>query len=619
MAAQPHATRFVSSDVFGGGVIPIDLFAEGYTPQGTPEGIMRRYCASKYLQWLAEKFMTALICHVDNFASCSDPTITRDEKLMVAWYTSDIRDFDPTKQREDNWWADVNAALFTRNKEALCTLRDGIWFLQSAYEKLSRSSKSCTLWRGVDKRLTQVSKHYDRNKKVCWPSFTSASKDQSVMMDFANREGSLIKIEAVCYADFSGLSMRPLEAESLLGINTLVEVQSVITSEQLAGFPGAESIPPNVDLIIVKQIPTPPFGILRLHSAPPLPTKSAKRFIRYLTPCPQSHAECWAGNAPRTLHEKATVKLFFLGYLPIHEGFTTSHVALMCGSSAAAKLVLDTVYTAGSITTSNGLTLLHAAALGGQPVTVLQQLVQGGCVPTAEDAHGCSVMHYAAVGGSVDTLKYFLTNGGNVSGKDSDGYTVMMYAAQGGSVEAMKFVLANGGNMTDKDNIGATVVMSAAYGGSIEAMKLVLANGGNMTDKRNDGGTVMMLAAYGGSVEAMKFVLTNGGNMTGGSVEAMKFVLANGGNLTDKDSNGCTVMMSAAYGGSVEAMKFVLANGGNLTDKDSNGCTVMMAAAYGGSVEAMKLVLANGGSLKGVLRCCSSDETKEFCRSCGGD
>ena len=515
MAAQPHATRFVSSDVFGGGVVPIDLFAEGYTPQDAPEGIMRRYCASKYPQAVGERFVTALIYHVDNVASCSDPTVTRDEKLMVVWYTSDIRDFDRTTNREDNWWAEVNAALYTRNKEALSTLCDGIWFLQSAYEKLSKSSLPCTLWRGVDKRLTQVSKHYDRNKKVCWPSFTSTSKDQSVMMDFAGGEGSLIKIEAVCCAEFSELSMRPQEAESVLGINTLIEVQNAIPSEQLAGFPGAESIPPNVDLIIVKQIPTPPFGVLRLLSIwhPALPTKSAKRFIHYLTPCPQSHAECWAGNAPTTLHEKATVEMLCFPIRPNHEGFTTSHVALMCGSSAAAMLVLDTVHSAGSITTDKGLTLLHAAALGGQPPDFLQQLLQRGCSPTAKDANGCSVMHYAAISGCVETMKYILANGGNMTDISNDGETIMMIAALGGSIEAMKFVLANGGNMTNKTKDDWTLMIYAARGG-VEAMKFVLANGGNMTDKAIDGYTVMMSAAYGGSVEAMKFILANGGNMT---------------------------------------------------------------------------------------------------------
>ena len=650
---------------------------------------------------------------------------------MVAWYTSDIRDFDPTKKPEDNWWAEVNAALYTRNKEALSSLRDGIWFLQSAYEKLSKNSQPCTLWRGIDKRLTQVSQYYGRNKKVCWPSFTSASKKQSVMMDFADRGGSLIKIEAVRYAEFAGLSMRPLEAESLLGINTLVEVQNAIPSEHLAGFPGVESIPPNVDLIVVKQIPTPPFGILRLPSvspvydqfepgqeperqmptrrlpqAPlgrpnrrwaftaimacaallaivlgiglshgpfgilripsvsPLPTNSAKRFIHYLTPVPQSHAECWAGNAPTTLHEKATVEVLFQPTRPTHEGFTTSHAALMCGSAAAAKLVFGTLHDAGSITTDRGLTLLHAAALGGQPPDVLQQLVQRGCSPTAKDAHGCSVMHYAAAGGCVDTLKYILKNGGNMNDKGSnysDGYTVMMAAAYGGSVEAMKFILANGGTMTDKDKDGHNVMMAAARGGSVEAMKFILAKGGNMADKDNSGWTAMMYALKEGSVEAMKFVLDNGGSLTekdnsgytlmmaaayGGSVEAMKFVLANGGSVTDKDNSGHTVMAAAALSSSVEAMKFVLDNGGSMTDKDNHGHTVMESAALRGSVEAMKFVLDNGGrlthatmifaafsdsveamkfvldnggSMKGVLRWCHSDETKKFCRSSGGD
>ena len=84
----------------------------------------------------------------------------------------------------------------------------------------------------------------------------------------------------------------------------------------------------------------------------------------------------------------------------------------------------------------------------------------------------------------------------------------------------------------------------------------------------------------------------------GGSVEAAKLVLANGGgNMTDRDNNGWTVMMHAAYSGSIEAMRLLLANGGNMTDKRDDGYTVMMAAAYGGSIDAVKLALANGGDM----------------------
>ena len=61
MAAQPpQATRFVSSDFFGGGVVPVVLFAEGDTPQDTAESIIQRYCASKYPQKPAESFMTGI-------------------------------------------------------------------------------------------------------------------------------------------------------------------------------------------------------------------------------------------------------------------------------------------------------------------------------------------------------------------------------------------------------------------------------------------------------------------------------------------------------------------------------------------------------------------------------
>ena len=391
--------------------------------------------------------------------------------------------------------------------------------------------------------------------------------------------------------------------------------------------------------------------------------KGARRFMRYLNTYPHSHIDCWAGNVPTALHETAAVRMTCLPYQPTHESIAPTHIAFMCGSVAAAQLVLDTVRDAGSITSTNGLTLLHAAALGGQPPDVLQQLLQRGCSPSSKDTSGRSVMHYAALGGCVDTMKFVLArsgsmtgvdtdtmlaaaeggsieamkfvlaNGGRITDKDSYGWTVMMAAAFGGSVEAMKFVLANGGSITETDRVGTTVMMAAAEGGSVEAMKFVLANGGSMTDKDIGGLTVMMAAARGGSVKAMKFVLANGGSMTetdwgggsvagtdraavmmaaaeGGSVEAMKFVLANGGSITDKMNDGWTAMMAAAFGGFVDAMKYVLANGGSITDKDISGITVMMEAANGSSVEAIEFLLANGGSV--TEKDCSGSTAMSF-------
>ena len=59
---------------------------------------------------------------------------------------------------------------------------------------------------------------------------------------------------------------------------------------------------------------------------------STKRFIRYMTPCPQSHDECGLAICPQ-LHETATVKIPCFCAFQAHEDFATSHVALMCGSA----------------------------------------------------------------------------------------------------------------------------------------------------------------------------------------------------------------------------------------------------------------------------------------------
>ena len=203
------------------------------------------------------------------------------------------------------------------------------------------------------------------------------------------------------------------------------------------------------------------------------------------------------------LNEKATVKMLWsspslCSLTPkTHEGLTTSHVALMCGSSAAAKLVLDTVHAAGSITRSE-LTLLHAAALRGQAADVLQQLINIYNAAAAQQQRmivACSCMYYAALGGCIETMKYIFANGGSMDDKSYHGATVMA-AALGGSIEAMKFVLANGGSVSDKGSDGWNVLMAAAEGGSVDAVRFTLTNGSSTrNDKDVVSRTAMMAAA----------------------------------------------------------------------------------------------------------------------------
>ena len=266
----------------GGGVIPIDLFPVGFSVTQSAEQCLQRFCdASAAISHLAatqrQRFVDSVVYHADNVSdhSKAGSHLSRNEKITVAWFTSDVRSLGG--RLEGNWWFVVNGLLRRRDLDPLRDHHDALWYLQSAFDKISATATPQTVWRGLrDVRLTQISHHYRQGCKICWPAFSSTSKDRTVMSSFgaggaasAAAGSTLLKLTVNHYAELEALSMLPSEAECLLGINTVIEVQHAVPTELLDGFPGLEGLAPNVDLVVCKQVPTPAFGAVstRLRAA----------------------------------------------------------------------------------------------------------------------------------------------------------------------------------------------------------------------------------------------------------------------------------------------------------------------------------------------------------------
>jgi hypothetical protein len=276
-----RCSRFDATlDIEGSGCRPlVGLFpSESYTPKAQAPEVLQAVCSSalRYPPNVVKQLAEMIAYHVGSQPN-NTPSwlsnigcLTKDERYTIAWYSSDVRDLGLPE--ESNWWFVVNQLLRERNLDSLVAHRDGIYYLQSALQKLcssqapgSTTSESVTIWRGLKGvRLAELRNVYFQGATVCWPGFTSVSRKQTTMQTFQGGSGggTMIKLTARGnnIADICRLSLFPGEAECLLGINTIIEVKCSLASDMLAGFPGAEKLPAGVDLVVAEVVETPSFG-----------------------------------------------------------------------------------------------------------------------------------------------------------------------------------------------------------------------------------------------------------------------------------------------------------------------------------------------------------------------
>jgi len=129
-----------------------------------------------------------------------------------------------------------------------------IYFLICGLNKLENTNT--TVYRALDKPLSQLSKQYQLGKSICWVSFTSTSLDKTIMNSFISKnkkEGTFLQINVIEGKDISEFSLFPNEKELLLLPNSQFVVDEVISSQMKKMM----SLPDSIDWIILSQKLTP--------------------------------------------------------------------------------------------------------------------------------------------------------------------------------------------------------------------------------------------------------------------------------------------------------------------------------------------------------------------------
>ncbi len=124
-----------------------------------------------------------------------------------------------------------------------------------------------------------------------------------------------------------------------------------------------------------------------------------------------------------------------------------------------------------------GRTLLHHAAIDGDPATV-DALLRHGLEVDARDYNGETALLYAARQGDIEIVTLLLKHGASKDVRDRDGGIPLTYAAGSGNMACVKLLLRKCVDINTVDNgRGGTPLMYAVDSGSLPIVKLLLARG----------------------------------------------------------------------------------------------------------------------------------------------
>jgi serine/threonine protein kinase len=137
-----------------------------------------------------------------------------------------------------------------RDDVALERFADFSFYFWNGLEKLP--DHAVELFRGLDRRLTDISDLYEAGNVVHWHYPSSTTTDMAVASTFSGG-GTLIRIVQVTNAkSIQTLSLAPIEKEFMLMYTSAFDVEVALPSEKARLLGPFGSLPDNVDLVVLR-------------------------------------------------------------------------------------------------------------------------------------------------------------------------------------------------------------------------------------------------------------------------------------------------------------------------------------------------------------------------------
>ncbi|KAF8046409.1 hypothetical protein N665_3725s0001 [Sinapis alba] len=335
-----------------------------------------------------------------------------------------------------------------------------------------------------------------------------------------------------------------------------------------------------------------------------------------------------------------------------HNGRTLLHHAVLCGSHAAVRVLLNCGADPETPTRCVELRPIHIAARYGS-VDIIQELVGFGCdinsktddedtalLISTRHKHSECVKVLALAGADFGLVNKFghsvisvaesskwslgleevvleLIRFGVVPhSSNASVFSPLLYVAQAGDAEALKtLVKAQGVFLDYQDEEGFSAAMLAAMNGHVEAFRVLVYAGADVKLLNKSGETAVSLSEKNGSLDMIEKVMLefalekDNRNMAGGfyalhcaarrgDVKAVELLSGKGYGLDVPDGDGYTPLMLAAIEGHGKMCEFLISHGANCNAKSGKG-KALLDLAVGDAEKVIRNELSRRFVIKG--------------------
>ena len=208
-----------------------------------------------------------------------------------------------------------------------------------------------------------------------------------------------------------------------------------------------------------------------------------------------------------------------------------------------------------------------------------------------------------------------------IEGKDDDGNKPLFLALKMGSEVVVKLLLEKGADTSSRDKNGLTPLCWAIANGAGRSAAMLLLDHGADADLASGEhkATPLSQAAAVGDLDIAELLLERGANLecvspgwlgwrplswaaAEGHVAMMRFLVGKGASLTSRDSQGQTLLMTAARRGQKDAVAALLDWGSPTEPVDIHGRMALSLAAGEGHRDVAELLLDGGAAIDAPSR-----------------
>lgn len=163
----------------------------------------------------------------------------------------------------------------------------------------------------------------------------------------------------------------------------------------------------------------------------------------------------------------------------------------------------------------DGMTALHWAAYQDK-ADLVDDLIDRGANPTAENRYGITPLHLACVNGNGRIVSKLLESGADPDDSVNGGETALMTASRTGKIGAVKALLKAGADVDARERRDQTAIMWAAAEGHVDVVRELLNAGADFTTPLEYSGyTPLFFAVRNGEREVTHLLLDAGADING--------------------------------------------------------------------------------------------------------